>query len=89
MNRHRIFAALADLALAVLTAAIVGAAVFAAALYLSGRAHADLPGYGFTAPAGTYDQEYQDCAWPDDGSGRRYVPGYPSDRERSRCARPE
>ena len=44
MNRHRIFAALADLALAVLTAAIVGAAVFAAALYLSGRAHAELAG---------------------------------------------
>jgi hypothetical protein len=45
-----------------------------------------LDAYGFTAPPYNYSDEYRDCAWPDDGSGRRYVPGYPADRERSRCA---
>jgi hypothetical protein len=70
------------LALAALSGAIVGAMVFAAALYLSGRAHAEgLDAYGFTAPPGNYSQEYQDCAWPNDGSGRRYVPGYQWDRK--------
>ena len=47
-------------------AAIVGAMIFAAQ---DGQ-------YGFGAAPYTYDQEYRDCAWPDDGSGRRYVPGY-------------
>jgi len=32
-----------------------------------------------------YSDEYRDSAWPDDGSSRRYVPGYRADRERSRC----
>lgn len=79
-------AVLIALAPSALSGAIVTAVVFAAAIYLSGRARADSPGYSFTAPPGDYSQEYQDCAWPDDGSGRRYVPGYPADRERSRCA---
>lgn len=61
--------------------------VFAAAVALAVCARADLPGYGFTAPPYNYSYEYRECAWPDDGSGRRYVPGYPQDREKSRCAR--
>ena len=74
------------LALAALSGAIVAAAVFAVALYLSGCARAEsLDAYGFTAPPYNYFDEYQDCAWPDDGSGRRYVPGYREDHERSRC----
>jgi hypothetical protein len=53
---------------------------------LAVAARADSPGSGFTDPPYNYSDEYRDCAWPDDGSGRRYVPGYPIDRERSRCA---
>ena len=79
-------AVLIALAFAALSGAIVTAVVFAAAIYLSGRAHAEsLDAYGFTAPPYNYSDEYHDCAWPDDGSGRRYQPGYPGDREWSRC----
>ena len=63
----------------------IAGAIFAAVVAWAGCARADSPGYGFTAPPYDYNDEYRDCAWPDDGSGRRYVPGYPSDRERSRC----
>jgi hypothetical protein len=65
------------------TAIVIG--LIAPAVTLAVCARADSPGYGFTAPPYDYNDEYRDCAWPDDGSGRRYVPGYPSDRERSRC----
>jgi len=60
--------------------------VIAAAVALAVCARAASPDYGFTDPAYDYSREYQDCAWPDDGSGRRHVPGYLPDRERSRCA---
>lgn len=41
-------------------------------------AHADQ--YGFTHPPYNYDDEYRENAWPDDGTGRRYHPGYREDR---------
>jgi len=65
------------------TAIVIG--LIAPAVTLAVCARADSPGYGFTAPPYDYNDEYRDCAWPDDGSGRRYVPGYRADRERSRC----
>lgn len=53
------------------------------ALIFASLAHADQ--YGFTNPPYTYDREYRHCAWPDDGTGRRYRPGYEEDRRRSNC----
>jgi hypothetical protein len=43
--------------------------VFAAAIALAVCARADSPGYGFTDPPYNCSDEYQSCAWPDDGSG--------------------
>ena len=51
------------------TAIVIG--LIAPAVTLAVCARADLPGYGFTAPPYDYNDEYRDCAWPDDGSGRR------------------
>jgi len=50
--------------------------VFAAAVALAVCPRADSLGYGFTDPPYNYSDEYRVCAWPDDGSGRRYVAGY-------------
>ena len=55
--------------------------VIAAAVALAVCARADSPSYGFTDPPYDYGREYQDCPWPDDGSGRSYVPGYQWDRK--------
>ena len=32
--------------------------------------------YGFSDPPYSYNREYEQCAWPDNGTGRRYRPGY-------------
>lgn len=40
--------------------------------------------YGFTDPPYKYDSEYQACAWPDDGSGQRFRPGYERDKRECR-----
>jgi hypothetical protein len=37
--------------------------------------------YGFTSAPYSYDEEYRGCAWPDNGDGRRYRPGYEEDRK--------
>ena len=36
--------------------------------------------YGFSDPPYSYDREYEQCTWPDNGTGRRYRPGYIRDR---------
>jgi hypothetical protein len=45
-------------------------------------AHGEDSRYGFVQAPGTYDSEYRECAWPDEGSGKRYHPGYAEDRAR-------
>jgi len=64
-------------------AGVIAAIAILAFLTLAANAE-DADEYGFTIPPYNYEDEFLDCAFPDDGSGRRYHPGYGDDRRTCR-----